>query len=97
MAHKKAGGSTTNVKDSRGQRLGIKLFGGQKVKTGQIILRQRGTKFHPGINVKRSKDDTLHALVDGLIEFKKKKARRFTGKLKSTTFVNVVSSDVDSK
>jgi large subunit ribosomal protein L27 len=71
MAHKKGLGSSRNGRDSRGQRLGIKCFGGQFVKTGNIILRQRGTKFRPGINVGRGGDDTLFALRDGIVQFKK--------------------------
>ena len=70
MAHKKGLGSSRNGRDSRGQRLGIKCFGGQPVKTGCIILRQRGTKFRPGVNVGRGRDDTLFALRDGVVRFR---------------------------
>lgn len=73
MAHKKGLGSSRNGRDSAGRRLGVKCFGGQFVKTGSIILRQRGTKFRPGINVGRGRDDTLFALRDGIIQFKKPK------------------------
>ena len=90
MAHKKAGGSTSLGRDSQSQRLGVKLFGGQKAKTGDIIIRQRGTKYHPGQNVKRGNDDTIFATAPGIVKFIKKKVRKFTGKLKLTTFVNVV-------
>ena len=69
MAHKKAGGSTRNGRDSHAKRLGVKMFAGQQIKTGQIIVRQRGTKFHPGENVGRGKDDTLFALCDGRVDF----------------------------
>lgn len=69
MAHKKGLGSTRNGRDSRAQRLGVKKFAGETIKTGQIIVRQRGTKFHPGDNVGRGKDDTLFALCDGTLEF----------------------------
>ncbi len=69
MAHKKAGGSTRNGRDSTAQRLGIKRFGGQAVKAGNILVRQRGTRFHPGVNVKRGRDDTLFAVADGVVEF----------------------------
>ncbi len=69
MAHKKGQGSIRNGRDSRAQRLGCKMFAGQAVKTGNIIVRQRGTKFHPGDNVGRGKDDTLFALCDGTIKF----------------------------
>ncbi len=89
MAHRKAGGSTQLGRDSISKRLGVKLFGSQKVKSGNIIVRQRGTKFHPGKNVKRAEDDTLFALKNGIIEFTKKKMRNFTGKLEKRRFVNI--------
>ena len=77
MAHKKAGGSSRNGRDSAGRRLGVKKFGGESVKAGNIIVRQRGTKFHPGANVGIGKDHTLFALSDGKVSFimgqKKKK------------------------
>lgn len=69
MAHKKGTGSTRNGRDSRAQRLGVKRYGGQTVTTGCIIIRQRGTKVHPGDNVGRGNDDTLFALIDGIVEF----------------------------
>lgn len=69
MAHKKAGGSTRNGRDSESKRLGVKHFGGEKVNAGSIIVRQRGTKFHPGINVGCGRDHTLFALVPGKIKF----------------------------
>lgn len=69
MAHKKAGGSSRNGRDSESKRLGIKAFGGELVNAGSIIVRQRGTKFHPGKNVKRGRDDTLFALVEGTVVF----------------------------
>jgi len=72
MAHKKAGGSSRNGRDSHSQRLGIKLFGGEQVVAGNIIARQRGTKWHPGQNVGLGKDHTLFALVDGQVEFRTK-------------------------
>ena len=72
MAHKKAGGSSRNGRDSAGQRLGLKLFGGQSVLAGNIIARQRGTKWHPGPNVGLAKDHTLFALSDGHVEFRTK-------------------------
>ena len=92
MAHRKAGGSTQLGRDSRSQRLGVKIFGNQKVKTGNIIIRQRGTKFHAGANVKRCNDDTLMALVDGTVLFVAKKVRSFTGQLVTRKFVSVVKS-----
>jgi large subunit ribosomal protein L27 len=69
MAHKKGQGSVRNGRESRSQRLGIKVFGGQSVRAGGIIVRQHGTKFHPGRNVGRGKDDTLFALADGVVTF----------------------------
>ena len=69
MAHKKAGGSTRNGRDSKSKRLGVKRFGGQVVKAGNIIVRQRGTQFHPGENVGCGKDHTLFAKADGRVEF----------------------------
>jgi large subunit ribosomal protein L27 len=73
MAHKKGAGSSRNGRDSESKRLGVKLFGGQTAKAGNIIVRQRGTKHNPGINVGLGKDHTLFALTDGEVEFKKKK------------------------
>jgi large subunit ribosomal protein L27 len=72
MAHKKGGGSSTNGRDSHGQRLGIKRFGGQLVNGGTILVRQRGTRYKPGKNVARAKDDTLFALVTGFVLFEDK-------------------------
>ena len=69
MAHKKGQGSSRNGRDSNAQRLGVKRFGGEQVVAGNIIVRQRGTKFHPGQNVGRGKDDTLFALADGVVKF----------------------------
>jgi len=76
MAHKKGAGSSRNGRDSQSKRLGVKLFGGQIVKSGNIIVRQRGTKHNPGLNVGLGRDHTLFALTDGEIEFKKKKNNR---------------------
>lgn len=72
MAHKKAGGSSRNGRDSAGRRLGVKKFGGQEVIPGNIIVRQRGTKWHPGANVGMGKDHTLYALTEGRVVFAKK-------------------------
>ena len=72
MAHKKGAGSSRNGRDSESKRLGVKLFGGQTAKAGNIIVRQRGTKHNPGLNVGLGKDHTLFALTDGEVEFKKK-------------------------
>ena len=74
MAHKKAGGSTRNGRDSETKRLGVKLFGGQAVKAGNILVRQRGTKFHAGYGVGLGKDHTLFAKVDGVVKFETKGA-----------------------
>ena len=71
MAHKKAGGSSKNGRDSNAQRRGVKIFGGQKVKAGNIIVRQLGTKFHPGMNVGVGKDYTLFAKIDGTVAFER--------------------------
>lgn len=76
MAHKKGAGSSRNGRDSQSKRLGVKLFGGQIVKAGNIIVRQRGTKHNPGLNVGLGKDHTLFALSDGEVEFKKRKDNR---------------------
>ena len=73
MAHKKAGGSSNNGRDSAGRRLGIKKYGGETVKAGNIIVRQRGTVHNPGENVYLGKDHTLHARIDGVVKFTKKK------------------------
>jgi large subunit ribosomal protein L27 len=72
MAHKKGGGSSTNGRDSHGQRLGVKRFGGQAVSGGSILIRQRGTRYKPGKNVARAKDDSLFALIDGVVLFEDK-------------------------
>ena len=90
MAHKKAGGSTGLGRDSKSKRLGVKLSDGQWAKSGAIIIRQRGTKYHPGENVKKGKDDTLFAIVGGFVKFTTKKLRKFNNQLKSSKIVNVV-------
>jgi large subunit ribosomal protein L27 len=69
MAHKKAGGSSRNGRDSQAKRLGVKVYGGETVSAGSIIVRQRGTRVHPGVNVGLGKDHTLYALVDGKVQF----------------------------
>ena len=91
MAHKLSGGSSNNGRDSAGKRLGVKLYAGEIAKSGSIIIRQRGTKFHPGENVKKGKDDTLFSVVRGVVKFTKKKMRKYNGLLKETTFVNVIA------
>jgi len=82
MAHKKAGGSSRNGRDSEGKRLGVKKFGGQKVIAGNILVRQRGTKWHPGSGVGLGKDYTIFAKTDGVVQFRKG--------FKNRTFVSVV-------
>lgn len=78
MAHKKAAGSTRNGRDSAGQRLGIKRYGGEEVSSGSILVRQRGTTFHPGNNVGCGKDYTLFAMIDGVVKFEtKRQGRKF--------------------
>lgn len=89
MAHKKAGGSTSLGRDSHGQRLGVKVANGQSTHAGQIIVRQRGTKIHPGKNVKRGGDDTLYAGVAGIVKFTRKQAANFHGALKARVFAHV--------
>jgi len=76
MAHKKGAGSSKNGRESESKRLGVKIFGGQTAVAGNIIVRQRGTKHHPGLNVGIGKDHTLFALVDGTVEFRKRKDDR---------------------
>ena len=90
MAHRKAGGSTQLGRDSVSKRLGVKIFGDQKVAAGNIIIRQRGTKWRAGKNVKQGEDDTLYSMTDGLVKFSKKKVVTFTGKLEKKRFVSVV-------
>ncbi|MEM8586125.1 MAG: 50S ribosomal protein L27 [Bacteroidota bacterium] len=85
MAHKKGVGSTDNGRDSKSKRLGVKLFGGQAAKAGNILIRQRGTKYHPGVNVYMGKDHTLHAKVDGRVSFTRKRLGR--------VFVNIETGD----
>lgn len=89
MAHKKAGGSTKNGRDSNSKRRGVKKFGGQVVKAGNIIVRQKGTKWHPGANVGVGKDFTLYALVDGRVAFTTKRQKKFDGTSKRDTLVHV--------
>ncbi len=77
MAHKKGGGSSRNGRDSESKRLGVKAFGGQEVTAGSIIVRQRGTKIHPGDGVGKGSDDTLFARVDGVVAFRSSRGRRY--------------------
>lgn len=89
MAKKKAQGSTSNGRDSIAKRLGLKKTHGQVVTAGQIIIRQRGTKYRPSENVRKGADDTLYASQDGTVEFFKKKVKNFHGRLMQKTFVRV--------
>ncbi|HEY6907036.1 MAG TPA: 50S ribosomal protein L27 [Ignavibacteriaceae bacterium] len=82
MAHKKGQGSSRNGRDSNAQRLGVKKFGGQQVIAGNILVRQRGTKYHPGVNVQKGGDDTLFAVANGIVKFETKRGDRL--------FVNVI-------
>ena len=85
MAHKKGGGSSRNGRDSEGKRLGVKAFGGQRVKAGSIIIRQRGTKVHPGLNVGKGKDDTLFATASGQVDFGSRRGRRVVNVVEEAT------------
>ena len=91
MAHKKAGGSTMNGRDSQAKRLGIKMFGGQTVRAGNIIVRQRGTKFFPGKNVGIGRDHTIFALTAGKVLFVEKQLRKYDGRVFKDKLVNVVA------
>lgn len=92
MAHKKAGGSTQLGRDSHSKRLGVKIFSGQPVSAGQIIIRQRGTRYRAGEGVRRAGDDTLYAAADGMVHFARRQVRTFTGRLKEVTFVGIKAS-----
>lgn len=89
MSHVKAGGTAKNVHDSPGQRLGVKLFGGAKVKVGQVIVRQVGQTKRPGVGTKMSRNYTIHAARDGVVAYKKRKVRLFSGKSVFRTEVTV--------
>ncbi|OGF23881.1 50S ribosomal protein L27 [Candidatus Falkowbacteria bacterium RIFCSPLOWO2_02_FULL_45_21] len=89
MAHKKAGGSTVYGRDSESKRLGVKIQDGSYAKVGSIIIRQRGTKYRPGKNVKKGKDDTLFAMMAGLVKFTTKKIRKYDNRLVAAKFVSV--------
>jgi len=91
MSTKKAAGSTSLGRDSAGRRLGVKLADGQIAKAGNIIIRQRGSKYFPGSNVMRGNDDSLFAVSDGVVKFSSRKLRKFDGKLKLAKIVSVVA------
>ena len=88
MAHKKGAGSSNNGRESESKRLGVKIYGGQIAKAGNIIIRQRGTTHHPGLNVGMGKDHTIFALVDGKVEFRKRRNNK--------SYVSVVVEEADS-
>ena len=89
MAHRKAGGSTSLGRDSAAKRLGVKVFAGQTVKKGNILVRQRGTKIYPGKNVGRGEDDSLFSMENGVVEFAERKVKRFDGKIKKRNYIKV--------
>ena len=90
MSHKKAGGSTKNGRDSRAKRLGVKLYAGQTVKAGNILVRQKGTKFRAGENVDVGRDFTLFALKDGVVKFTEKRIKKYDGRIFRNRLVHVV-------
>jgi len=90
MAHTKAGGSTKLGRDSAAKRLGVKKFDNQTVNAGNVLIRQRGTKWYPGLNTKRGHDDTIYALKDGIVQFSTKKKKDFTGQTKKVSVINVI-------
>lgn len=90
MAHKKAGGSTANVRDSQGQRLGVKLYAGEFAKSGCIIVRQRGSKIRAGLNVRMGSDDTLYAVENGIVKFSIRRVTTYTGQIKHVKVANVL-------
>ena len=92
MAHKKAGGSSRLGRDSQSKRLGVKRFAGEHVLPGMILVRQRGTKFHPGLHVGKGNDDTLFSKAEGMVHFIKKKVKRYDGSLKFRRYINITPS-----
>ena len=90
MAHTKAGGTAKNLRDSAAQRLGVKLFGGQFVRSGGVLVRQRGTRMEPGVGVGIGVDHTLFALRDGLVKFSTRQVQKFTGTRVRRTIVSVI-------
>ena len=97
MAHKKADGSTALGRDSVSKRLGVKIFGNQVVKKGQVIVRQHGSKYQAGKNVRMGGDSTLYSLRDGLVMFQKKLVKKFHGNLRKTKIVNVQAAAIPAK
>jgi len=92
MSHKKAGGSTKNGRDSKSKRLGVKLYAGQIVNAGNILVRQKGSTFEAGENVGVGKDFTLFALKDGIVKFTEKRVKKYDGRLFKSRFVNIVAA-----
>jgi len=92
MAHKKAGGSSRNGRDSNAKRRGVKRFGGQTVNAGEVLIRQKGTKFRPGLNVGMGRDFTLYAEKDGIVTFTKKAIIRFDGRRYEKVFCNITDA-----
>jgi len=97
MAHKKAGGSTSLGRDSQPKYLGVKRSDGSSVNSGEVLVRQRGTKWHPGKNVGKGVDDTLFALIPGIVQFKLRKVFRYSGRLHARTFVSVLPREATAK
>jgi len=89
MAHKKAAGSTSNVRDSRGQRLGVKLYAGEFAQAGAIVVKQRGTKIRAGMNVGRANDDSLFAKASGIVKFRSARRRRFDGAVQYARYADI--------
>ncbi len=94
MAHRKAGGTASNLRDSASQRLGVKLHDGQFAKSGSIIIRQRGTKFHLGENVMLGKDHTIFSVIEGKVKFFTKTLKKYDGSFKKTKIVSVIKDSV---
>jgi large subunit ribosomal protein L27 len=97
MAHKKGGGSSRNGRDSEGKRLGVKVFGGEAISAGSIIVRQRGTKMHPGLNVGKGSDDTLFAKVSGRVRFAKSRGKSVVSVIEAPDLLAVDGSVVEAK
>ena len=96
MAHKKAGGSSKLGRDSNPQYLGVKVGDGQMVRPGMILVRQRGTRIHPGLNVRRGTDDTLFSVASGTVKFQTKKRIRFDGNMKTAKYVHVRNAEAQA-
>ncbi len=97
MAHKKAGGSAKNLRDSQSQRLGVKLYGGETARPGNVIIRQRGTRYFPGTGVMMGKDYTIFSVTTGVVTFQTKKRKRFDGSMRVAKHVHVLPGEVKAK